>query len=77
MLLKILSLEKFHNFEKVERVSLPLLKGEIEILPGHAETFFILGKGKMKIDFGKGKRLSFEIQGGKGYVKDDKIVIFL
>ncbi len=59
---------------KTDGVSLPGSRGEIQILPGHAEAFFVLGKGKV-VAGARGDGKSVDIEGGLCHVRDDEVVV--
>jgi F0F1-type ATP synthase epsilon subunit len=72
---KIISLERIQEFRGIGSVTLPVVGGERQILPGHAESFFRLGEGTIVLEGGGQK--SWPVSGGVCYVKDDKILISL
>lgn len=47
---KVISIDKVLFDGEVESVIVPGLNGEIEILSGHADSFFLLKKGLAKIE---------------------------
>lgn len=49
--------------------------GQVEILPQHAEAFFLINKGGLNIKTSKGTSKSFNISEGHCFIKDDKLVI--
>ena len=72
---KIISTDQSQEFQELTSVILPEVHGEMEILPGHAESFEILQEGVIILKNNSEKE--FPISGGVCYIKDDLILITL
>lgn len=71
----IISAKNKQPFEKVQSITLPAFSGELQILPGHAESFIVLRQGKIIL---KNKKINaINIEEGICYIKDDIATIIL
>ena len=73
---KIISPQKTIFSGKVKSITLPSAKGECQVLPGHAESFFLLNKGEIILrgEIGE-KRIS--ISEGIFHIKEDQSIILI
>ena len=73
----ITSPKKTMVYKKVQSIILPALSGQMQILPGHAESFILLQKGNISL-----RQLSKESEiiqniNGECYIKNDVVTIIL
>lgn len=73
MICKIVSTDDEQVFDNLKSVSLPGVKGELEILPGHAETFVALSDGEITLKNESVSKVS--VTKSVAHVKNDNIVI--
>lgn len=73
----ISSPQKTITYSQVTRLQLTTTKGQIEILPGHAEAFFLLKNGEIIFYQKTAPEKHFPVNGGVCYVKDDQITFIL
>jgi F0F1-type ATP synthase epsilon subunit len=71
---KIVSLKESREYQKIEKIVLPSMNGEIEILPNHAEIFGLLKNGKIILK-NKEKRIVIEVERGMYHFKNNKLVV--
>jgi len=74
---KITTPEETSVIENVESIRLPAFSGQMQILPGHAESFILLKKGPVSVKKGNGEVETIEADEGQCHVKDDEVVIIL
>ncbi len=72
---KIISLDKLEEFDNLKSLTLPASRGEMEILPGHAEAFIELKKGSLILIGSSNKEIP--IEKGVCCVNNDRVVIVL
>ena len=75
---KIISGQGTEEYGNIEKAMLPGLSGQIQILPGHAETFLLFTKGDITL-IQKGSMHSkvVSVDGGACHVLGDVISIVL
>ena len=73
----ITSPQKTVIYKKAESVTLPALSGEMQVLPGHIESFIILKQGNIIFKQNNKKDTTVQIQKGQCYVKRDEMLIVL
>lgn len=71
----IVSTENKQEFEKTRSIALPGFSGELQILPGHAESFIALRQGKIILE--NEKINTIPIEGGICHIKDDVATIIM
>ena len=75
---KIISLEKLKEYPNTRSIILPVENGEVEILPGHSESFFLI-KGdnnkKIVITNRQGRKENILAKDGIFYIRDDDALI--
>ena len=59
---------------KVNSLRLPAIKGEIEVLPGHAEFLTILSTGVLSLILDGGTR-QFAVSCGFAEIRNDKVIV--
>ena len=65
-------------YDNLRGITLPAVHGQMEILPGHAESFMLLQKGDVILHYADSEDKVVKIAGsGACYAKDDAIVIFI
>ncbi len=69
------SKDKKEAYSDVRRIFLPGVNGRLEILPGHAESFFLLQSGEVTMEAGSGAKNSITLVRGLCWAKDDRIVL--
>lgn len=57
-------------------VVLPGVSGELQILPGHAQLYSLLGSGNVTVRTNEGDE-SFELTNGEVHVVDDVVTLIL
>ncbi len=70
---KIVSPDRTREFPRVAAVTLPASGGEMQILPGHAETFVKLRSGAVVLK--SKEKISLPVSESVCYVKNDEILI--
>lgn len=73
MICSIISSEDKQEFTDVKSITLPAFSGELQILPGHAESFVVLQKGEIVLENNHTK--AFSIEAGVCHIKSDIVVI--
>jgi F0F1-type ATP synthase epsilon subunit len=73
----IVSPQKTTQYFDLENLVLPAFLGEMQVLPGHAEAFILLKKGKIIFNADSDSKTMLEIAEGECHIKDDKIIIIL
>ena len=74
---KIYSTQKTQIYNNLKSVRLPAYRGQIQILPEHAESFILLSKGKIILEKTEKNKLSFDIKSGFCYFKNNSLTIIL
>jgi F0F1-type ATP synthase epsilon subunit len=69
--------QKTNQYNNLRSVVLPAVKGEMEILAGHSETFALLRPGKVILKKITNGQIEIKINKGLACVFRDKIVIIL
>ena len=73
----ITSPKKTTVYKDVRSVTLPAFYGQMQILPGHAESFILLKEGSISLQqSGKEDEVIQNIN-GECYVKDDVVTVIL
>ena len=73
----VTSPQKTIIYKKAESVSLPAFFGEMQILPGHVESFIVLKQGNIVFKQTNKQDAIVQISEGQCYVKDDNMLIVL
>lgn len=60
---------------KAESVKIPGARGELQILPGHADLLTLLGTGTISI-MQDGRELKYFVSFGFAEVRNDKVLVF-
>ncbi len=76
MYCKIISSNEKKEYQNIEKIVLPTLTGEIEILKNHSEIFGLIGRGKIILK-NKENNLSIEAVKGIFYFKNNQLIILL
>ena len=71
----VVSSNQAKQWKNVSRITLPAIRGEAKILPGHAESFIQLKAGKLILK--NQKEENFPISHGICYVRQDKVLIII
>ena len=71
----IISAKNKQQFDKVQSITLQAFSGELQILPGYAESFIALHQGKIILE--NGKLNTIQIEEGVCHIKDDIATIIL
>ena len=58
-------------------VSIPSVAGEAQILPGHAEAFFLLKKGSVVVEEPEGGKRVLSVEGGICRFRSGRLVVIL
>jgi F0F1-type ATP synthase epsilon subunit len=73
----VTSMERTEQYTGVEKITFPAYRGEMQVLPGHAEMFLVLGKGNMTMHHSDGHEDTRQISSGECHIKDDNVVVVL
>ena len=73
----IVTREKVSRFLNLQSIDVPTLDGIVEILPGHAESFFLLGRGTLSLRISEGNTKNLAVRGGQCHVNNDFVQIIL
>jgi len=73
----ITSPEKTTVYKNIASITLPGISGEIQIWPGHAETFILLQAGNVTLRQATTKEERIQITSGECHVKNDTIRVIL
>ncbi len=65
------------RYSGLRSVLLPASSGQIEILPGHAESFLLLAKGDIILNSKTGGKEKRPIEGAGCYMQNDELMIVL
>lgn len=71
----IVSSESKQEFRKIKSITLPAFSGELQILPGHAESFIILRQGEIILESNTVQNLP--VKDGVCNVENDIVTIIL
>lgn len=73
----ITSPKKTTVYKNVRSITLPAFSGQMQILPGHAESFILLQKGDISLlQLNKLSEI-IQIMNGECYVKNDVVKVIL
>lgn len=73
----IISPQDKKSFAELKSIILPAFAGELQVLPGHAESFIMLKQGEIILQ-GQGKIIHrLPIKTGVGHIQDDLVKIIL
>lgn len=61
----------------MQSVTIPAVSGNIQILPGHAELFALLGKGKVSLQGKTSINKDVQIIKGECYMNNDVVTIII
>lgn len=73
----ITSPTKTISYNKLQSITLPASLGQMQILPGHAESFILLQKGNIVLERPDKSSEVIQIVAGECYVKNDAMVVIL
>ncbi len=73
----ISSPQKTIIYQKAESVTLPAFFGQIQVLPGHVESFIFLKQGEVVFKQKNKQDAVVQISEGQCYIKDDSMSIVL
>ena len=73
----ITSSQKTESYKNLQGITLPAFSGQMQVLPGHAESFILLKTGNVILKLSSGQKTVIPIKGGECYIKDDNSVIIL
>lgn len=76
MYCKVISPQYKKEYKNVGSISFTTSSGEVEILPGHAESFFKITSGKVSIDSDDNND-KIEVSEGICHVKDNRVFIII
>jgi len=74
---RLISLKRTVVYKDVRSIILPAFSGQIEILPGHVESFLLLKEGDIVIKKSNEKIDRVSISDGECYVNNDFVDIVL
>ena len=73
----VASQEETTHYGNLKSITLPALDGLMEILPHHAEAFFMLVPGKMVLRSDNGQTNEIEVKEGCCHVRGDQMIVIL
>ncbi|HEC32695.1 MAG TPA: hypothetical protein ENI63_00355 [Candidatus Kaiserbacteria bacterium] len=73
----ITSPKKTIVYKDVRSVTLPAFYGQMQILPGHAESFILLKEGSISLQQSGKEDEAIQNINGECYVKDDVVTVIL
>jgi F0F1-type ATP synthase epsilon subunit len=75
---RIISPKETRQHQGLSAITLPALSGRMEVLPNHAESFVVLGKGEVVLKGGD-KEIVEKVIISKGlfYIKDNRALLIL
>ncbi len=73
----IVSPKKTMIYKSVRSVTLPAYYGQMQILPGHAESFLLLKKGNILLQKSKKESEIIQNTDGECYIKNNVVTIIL
>jgi len=77
MICTIISPQKTANYKNVTSIILPAASGQVQVLSGHAEAFFLLNEGELFLEIGEKGLKAITIEAAECYVKNDQVKIIL
>jgi len=73
----ITSPKKTTVYKKVQSIMLPTFSGQIQILPGHAESFILLREGNISLRQLKKENKIIQNINGECHIKNNVVTIIL
>ncbi len=73
----ITSPQKTTVYKNVQSITLPALSGQMQILPGHAESFILLQKGNISLRQSNKESEIIQNINGECYIKNDVVTVIL
>lgn len=73
----ITSHQKTTVYQDVQSVVLPAFSGQMQVLPGHAESFILLRSGSLVLRQAARQDEIIQIVSGECHVKDNALVVVL
>jgi len=73
----IISPQKTIIYKNMQSITLPALSGQMQILPGHAESFILLQKGNISLRQSNKKNKIIQNINGECYIKNDVVTVIL
>lgn len=73
----IVSSKKIMKHSELQGITLPAYFGEMEVLPGHAESFISLEEGEVIFKKTDGQSENVKIKEGECHIKNNNIIIIL
>lgn len=73
----ITSPKKTTVYKNARSITLPAFSGQMQILPGYAESFILLQKGNISLRKLNRQNKIIQIMNGECYIKDDIAMVIL
>ena len=73
----ITSPKKTIIYKNIKNVILPTFAGQMQVLPGHAESFVLLQKGDILLRKLNNQSETIQIMNGECYIKNDAVTVIL
>lgn len=73
----ITSPKKTTTYKNIQRLTIPASSGQAQILPNHAESFFLLRPGNVTLEISAGKKKNILVSEGECYVKNNLATLIL
>ena len=73
---KIVTHDETSELKNLVSVSIPCTSGNLDVLTGHAETFFVLTKGEVVLRARKSEK-KIDVSKGVGHIFNDEVIFFL
>lgn len=64
-------------YKNVQSITLPAFSGQMQILPGHAESFILLQKGELVLSQLNGQSKIIQTINSECYIKNDIVTVIL
>ena len=77
MLYTITSPKKTIRYSNIQSVTLPAYSGQVQILSGHAESFFLLKQGNIVLRYSIKQMETVPINSGECHVSGNTVVVIL
>ncbi len=71
----ITSLNKTVDYENIQAITLQTTSGEVQILSGHVESFFLLQGGDISLFLSNGQKKLIKNVDGECYICDNQVII--
>lgn len=74
---QVLTTNKKLFSDRIRSISVPAVRGQMQILPDHAESFVLLQEGELELVTKQGKLKTIKIEEGLLHIQNNRLVILL